>query len=119
VLALARAWRFESSSGHQHPVRGCAPTEGHDPAHKRKTDRRRAKIEADNSFAIVATEFIDTKMAREGRSEATLVKARWFLDLLRPSLGQRPITAIEPAEMLEPLDRLEGKGFHETARRFR
>ncbi|MEA3044656.1 MAG: hypothetical protein QOH47_2494 [Sphingomonadales bacterium] len=93
--------------------------EGHDPAQKRKSDKRRAKLEADNSFAIIATEFIETKMAREGRSEATLVKARWFLDLLRPSLGQRPITAIEPAEMLEPLRKLEGKGFHETASRCR
>jgi hypothetical protein len=94
-------------------------SEGHDPAQKRKSDKRRAKLEADNSFSAIATEFIDTKMTREGRSEATLVKARWFLDLLRPSLGQRPITAIEPAEMLEPLRKLEGKGFHETARRCR
>lgn len=92
---------------------------GIDPLAKRKADNRQAKLEADNSFARIAEEFIATKLEGERRSDATLVKARWFLSLLRPAIGKRPITAIEPAEMLEPLRKLENKGHHETSRRCR
>ncbi len=92
---------------------------GLDPSEERKRDKRQARLEADNSFASLAEEYINAKMTGDRLSDATLVKARWFLDLLRPAIGARPITAIEPAEMLEPLRKLERKGNRETARRCR
>lgn len=90
-----------------------------DPSVARKREKLQAKMNADNSFEVIAGEFIATKLAGERRSDATLVKARWFLDLLRPSIGKRPITDIEAMEVMEPLKALERKGHHETARRVR
>ncbi|MFQ3665912.1 MAG: site-specific integrase [Sphingomonadaceae bacterium] len=48
-----------------------------------------------------------------------MIKARWFLNLLRPSIGSRPIVEIEPADILAPLKAIERKGHHETGRRVR
>ncbi len=93
--------------------------EGLDPAEQKKRDKRQAKLEADNSFGKIADEFIESKMTGDRRADRTLVRARWFLALLRPALGNRPITAIEPAELLEPLRKLERKGNLESARRCR
>ena len=58
-------------------------------------------------------------MAKEGRAEPTMVKARWFLALLKPSLGSRPVAEITPHELLAVLKKIEGKGKRETARRLR
>ncbi|GGE21456.1 integrase [Polymorphobacter glacialis] len=93
--------------------------EDRDPAMARKREKLQAKLNADNSFAVIAEEFIATKLEGEGKSDATLIKARWFLDLLRPAIGRRPIVDIEPSEILAPLKQLERKGHHETARRVR
>ena len=56
---------------------------GEDPALTRKKNKATAKISAANTFESVAREYIEIKMAGEGRAEATLLKARWFLDLLK------------------------------------
>ena len=90
-----------------------------DPAVARKREKLQAKLNADNSFSAIAEEFIATKLKGEGKTDATVIKARWFLDLLRPSIGSRPIVDIEPSEILAPLKQLERKGHHETARRTR
>ncbi|WP_454886222.1 phage integrase central domain-containing protein [Sphingomonas oryzagri] len=58
-------------------------------------------------------------MEREGRSDATLSKAHWFLKLLDSDIGKRPISAITPHELLEALRRVERRGHHETAQRLR
>lgn len=94
-------------------------TGGQDPSFQRKREKVMAQISAGNTFGGVADEFIATKLQGEGKSDATLVKARWFLDLLRPALGERPISEIEPSEILAPLKTLERKGHRETARRVR
>lgn len=90
-----------------------------DPSQARKREKLQAKMNADNSFAVIAEEFIATKLEGEGKKEATLIKARWFLNLLRPSIGGMAIVEIQPTEILEPLKSLERKGNHETARRVR
>ena len=90
-----------------------------DPAVARKREKLQAKLNADNSFSAIAEEFIATKLKGEGKTDATVIKARWFLDLLRPSIGSRPIVDIEPSEILASLKQLERKGHHETARRTR
>lgn len=57
-------------------------------------------------------------MEREGRSSATIKKARWFLELLA-GVAKRPIAAVTPHELLDALKRVERRGHHETALRLR
>lgn len=93
--------------------------DGIDPALERKRAKVTARINADNTFASVATEYIEHKMVGEGRAEATLSKARWFLDLLRPAIGDMPISDVDPQMLLAPLKRLEARGNRETAKKVR
>lgn len=73
---------------------------GEDPALTRKKSKATAKINAANTFESVAREYIEIKMVGEGRAEATLLKARWFLDLLKPAadFGCRPADDAGPAQ---------------------
>lgn len=96
-----------------------AVMEGVDPLHHRKMEKIAAKVSAATSFQSVAEDFISVKLVANGKAEATIEKARWFLSHLTPQLGSRPIAEIEPAELLEVLKRLEKKGHRETARRTR
>jgi integrase len=92
---------------------------GADPAHARKMEKIAKRINAENSFKSVADDFILVRMINSGKSEATISKARWFVSLLEPTLGARPIADIQPAELLDVLKRIEKKGHRETARRTR
>ena len=74
-------------------------------------------VSATNTFQGVAEELI-AKRENEGRADATVSKARWFLSLLE-SLGTRPVAEIEPFELLNVLKKIENTGYHETACRVR
>lgn len=91
---------------------------GIDPVAVKAHAKLQAEIAAATTFSIVADEYIE-KMELEGKSPATLKKARWFRDLLEPSIGRRPIAAVTAHELLAALKRLERKGHHETAHRLR
>ena len=93
--------------------------DGADPGLERKRAKATARISAANTFASVAAEYIDSKMVGEGRAETTLAKARWFLDLLRPAVGELPISDVDPQMLLAPLKRLEARGNKETAKKVR
>lgn len=58
-------------------------------------------------------------MGGEGRAEGTLLKARWFLDLLKPAIGSMPISDVDPQMMLAPLKKLEARGNRETSNKCR
>jgi integrase len=58
-------------------------------------------------------------MVKEGLAEATIIKARWFLDLLRPSIGRMPIAEIQPQDLFAALKKIERAGHRETAKRLR
>lgn len=96
-----------------------AVAKGGDPA----LDKRKMKIRAEHlaatTFGEVAREYIDQMMVLDGRAEATVVKANYFLDQLAPAIGNRPLAAIEPFEVLAPLKRLGAQGKHETAKKCR
>lgn len=92
---------------------------GEDPALTRKREKLLSHVSASNTFASVAEEYIETKMIGEERAEATLKKARWFLELLKPAIGSLPISDIDPQIMLAPLKRLEARGNRETAKKCR
>lgn len=91
--------------------------EGGDPAAEKRQKRLQAELAAKTTFELVATEYIQ-KMEREGRSPATIKKARWFLELLG-GIAKRPIASITPHELLDVLKRVERRGHHETAIRLR
>ena len=91
--------------------------DGVDPVEERRQHKLEAELAARTTFRLVAEEYIQ-KMEREGRSPATIKKARWFLDLL-PDIGKRPISAVTPHELLDALKRVERRGHHETAQRLR
>ncbi len=89
---------------------------GIDPAEKKRRDVHIAKVSAANSFASVAQSYID-KCKREGRAEATTTKQEWLLKVLERAIGQRPVSEIEPFEMLEAVRKYETTGRTETAHR--
>ena len=90
---------------------------GKDPSAEKKRAKLVEVISAGNTFKAVAVEYIQ-KQGREGRAEATLVKARWHLSLLS-ALHTRPLADIEPVELLAELRKIEGKGHLEAARQVR
>jgi integrase len=91
---------------------------GTDPAIEKKRAQVSQAISAATTFDSVAQEFID-KLEKEGRAESTLTKARWFRDLLSPSIGSRPVADISPHELLDALRKVEKRGRLETAHRLR
>ena len=93
--------------------------DGEEPSLTRKRAKATAKISAANTFESVASEYIEQKMVGEGRAEGTLLKARWFLDLLKPAIGSMPISDVDPQMMLAPLKKLEARGNRETAKKCR
>jgi len=90
---------------------------GKDPAIERRQAKLVAALSAETTFASVAREFIE-KMAADGRAQATIDKALWYLDQLGP-LQPLPVGQIRPADVLAALKRIEAKGKFETARRCR
>ncbi len=92
--------------------------EGIDPSIARKRAKAAAMVSAHDSFDPIAREYIE-KMAKEGRAEATLRKARWFADLLQPAIGTMPVSEVDPQLLLAALKKLEAKGNYETAKKTR
>lgn len=91
--------------------------DGIDPVEEKRQRRIAAELAAQTTFGLVAEEYIQ-KMEREGRSSATIKKARWFLELL-DGIVKRPIASVTPHELLDVLKRVERRGHHETALRLR
>ena len=92
--------------------------DGLDPLTVKRQAEAEAKISAATTFKEVAEEYID-RMVVEGRSEATITKARWFLKLLDRDIAHRPISQITPHELLIFLRKVEARGHRETATRLR
>ncbi len=91
---------------------------GSDPASVKLEQTKSARRNAANTVKAIADEFIE-KSAKEGRAAVTIKKTRWLMSLLEGDLGNRPITEITPADLLEALQKIEAKGHLETARRMR
>ena len=89
---------------------------GIDPAADKRRQKIARKLAAGTSFEDVAEEYI-AKVARDGKSAATIDKLKWARGWLKPTVGHRPIDQIEPHELLLLLRRLEASGNLETARR--
>jgi hypothetical protein len=86
-----------------------------DPSLQRKAAKQAGR---DGSFRAVAEEVI-TKLEREGRAHATLIKKRWLLDFAFSAFGDRPVGEIAAPDLLALLREIEARGLYETARRLR
>lgn len=93
-------------------------SKGDDPAAAKRRERIAKKLAAGTTFGAIASEYIE-KVEREGRSPATITKLHWAREWLQPVVGHRPITEIEPHELLALLKKHEKKGNLETAKRTR
>ena len=107
-LALARERRAEARR---------LIAAGIDPSEAKKAQKRSAAARV-MTFRNVADEWL-AKMRREQKADVTIRKAEWLLGMLSADLGERPVSAIEPPDLLAPLRRIEARGHHETARRAR
>lgn len=96
----------------------AAKADGIDPAREKQASKVAAKIGTANSFVAVAEDYID-KMTRDGLAEVTVVKARWLLDHLRPTIGKLPVAEVTPHEIFQVLKKIESTGKRETANRVR
>ncbi|GGC41357.1 integrase [Novosphingobium marinum] len=96
-----------------------AVASGGDPALEKRKRKIREEFLTAQTFETVAREYIEQFMVQNGRAEATIIKANYFLDQLAPAIGNRPMNDIEPFEVLAPLKRLEATGKHETAKKCR
>ena len=90
---------------------------GRDPLVERKREKLVAAFSAANTFAEIAREYIDKRVA-EGQSQATTQKANWLLEQLKP-IWTFPVADIKPVDLLAALKRIEAQGKYETARRCR
>jgi integrase len=92
--------------------------DGKDPSVQRKLDKIRAETAANNTFGLVAADYVQTLVDR-GSAPATIEKTRWMLENLARPLANRPINDIAPIEVLDLLKRIERSGRRESARRLR
>lgn len=91
---------------------------GTDPSQQRRLDKIVREKSAATTFSLVAEEYLD-KLRREKRADATIEKKTWLIGLAKPILGARPISEIQPAEVLAVLTPLDKADKLETARRCR
>jgi integrase len=76
--------------------------------------RKQAKLDATNSFADVAEEYIVNQA--DSLAKRTVDKARWQIrEFVNPALGNKPIRDIGAQDLLAVLRRIEARGKTETA----
>lgn len=92
---------------------------GIDPAEAKVREKLEAQESAAQTFKRLAEEYITVKMVGEGKAEGTISKARWFLSLIEPQIGARPISELKTPEVLAALRIIEAKGNYETAKKTR
>lgn len=89
---------------------------GVDPADKKRCDKIAAKVSAESTFTLVAEAYI-AKNERDGLAANTIIKRRWFIRLLQKSLGHRPISEMQPFEVLSAVRPFEAAKNDEKAHR--
>ncbi len=92
--------------------------QGIDPSAAKQAAKREYEAQTKNTFGAIADEWL-AMQRREGKAEATLRKIEWLVGLAKNGLAEKPIAAIQPAEVLAVLRRVEAQGNLESARRLR
>jgi len=91
---------------------------GINPSTSRKEARRASEQIRNNTFRLVSNKWLAEIFAQHSKSpdHAKRVRARFENDLF-PLLGDRLITDITTQDVLAAIQRIEGRGCHETAQR--
>jgi len=89
---------------------------GIDPSFKRKADKVRLLSAHENTFELVAREWLSQQEKVWAESHSKRVVRRLEQDIF-PSLGSRPISQIEAPELLLALRKIEHRGAVESAHR--
>lgn len=89
---------------------------GADPMAKRKADRIAARIASDNSFESVAGMWHDQWKAGKSPRHADVIVRRMKADLF-PALGAKPISEIEPMDLVRVAKGIERRGASDLAKR--
>src|SRR5690606_13806694 len=92
--------------------------DGKDPAAEREAEETAAAQREETTFAAYADIYLD-RLTRAGRSEPTLKKSRWIVEVLAKDLRSQQLPDITPRDVLRVLRVVEAKGNRETARRRR
>jgi integrase len=88
-----------------------------DPSVEKRAAKRSALNEAQNTFQEISSEWL-TKTASERKGSTQVKLEGWFKHDIWPLIGNRPITAISAAEILQGVvKRLEARGVNHTAHR--
>lgn len=85
---------------------------GDDPRNIKKADERQQILESNNTFAMIAEEYISRQTHL---SEATHKNNRRYASYLNEHIGSMPISHIEPIDVLDACRPTEAKGYLETA----
>lgn len=91
---------------------------GIDPASQRKLEKLAVNLAAENTFAAIAREWLDTK-AGEWVPEHTAKIRAWLENHVFPWIGDKPVAELEAPEVLSMLRRLVKRGTLNTAGRVR
>lgn len=91
---------------------------GQGPSLTRKLAKSNVADGGSDTFEALCKELLEKKR-REGRSELTIGKVEWLLNLVKRDLGPRPISQITAVEVLRSLKIVEARGRLETAKRLR
>ena len=82
-----------------------------DPSAQRQAEKQSSS----DTFRAFADEWLNKQKAR--LAESTYTRNKQVLELLYPKLGKRPVSTIQPPELLQALRAIESRGAHETAKR--
>lgn len=105
-LSEARARRQAARSNLAH---------GLDPSDVKKTEARKVKMEAENTFKAVAMEWFE----KQKYSASTIERTHYIFELPFRKLGNRPIKDILPIDVLDVLRIPESEGKLEKAKKMR
>ncbi|MBN3779326.1 integrase arm-type DNA-binding domain-containing protein [Burkholderia sp. Ac-20345] len=91
---------------------------GADPGETKKADKRAARVTANNTFEAIALAWLEERRPYVEPRQHDRTLARLQADIF-PWLGKRPITEIDPPELLVVLKRIDSRGARFTAHRIR
>ena len=80
--------------------------QGQDPGAVVKAERAAIVNAAAATFRAVANEWFQRKMVAERKSESTLARAQWLIDILNEGIGDRVLSEIEAPDLLPVLRRV-------------
>jgi len=87
-----------------------------DPSATKKAKKRAAKVARENTFELIAREWLANQRQKLTPRCSALILARLEADIF-PQIGSRPIAEIDAPELLDVLRKVEKRGVIETARR--